>query len=206
MQFTTSSILIVNDVENKINELVSNLPLHSTRVIAPEDYENFLILQAKQALREAYISVASTKYIILAAARFSIDAQNALLKVLEEPPKNIIFIILTNSKTTILPTIFSRLQTRYLITKKHLEPCSLDIKNLDLKDAYDFIKEHQRISKMDLKKLIESMMVNVKNDNINLSLSQLDAFSRAIQLCDLNSRPNAILTTLLLNIMDKSKV
>ena len=206
MQFTTSSILIVNDVENKINELVSNLPLHSTRVIAPEDYENFLILQAKQALREAYISVASTKYIILAAARFSIDAQNALLKVLEEPPKNIIFIILTNSKTTILPTIFSRLQTHYLITKKHLEPCSLDISNLDLKDAYDFIKEHQRISKMDLKKLIESMMVNVKNDNINLSLSQLDAFSRAIQLCDLNSRPNAILTTLLLNIMDKSKV
>ena len=203
MTFNTSSILIVNDVEQKAQEIISTLPLHSTRLIAPEDYENFLIIQAKLALRESYISVASTKYIILAAARFSVDAQNALLKVLEEPPKNIIFIILTNSKTTILPTIFSRLQTHYLLTSKKLEPCSLDIKNLDLNIVYSFIKEHQRISKLELKKLIESMMINVKNDNIKLSISQLDAFSRAIKLCDLNSRPNTILTTLLLNLLEK---
>jgi len=203
MQIQTSSILIVNDVEQKANELVSTLPLHSTRVIAPEDYENFLIAQAKLALKEAYISVASTKYIILSAARFSIDAQNALLKVLEEPPKNIIFIILTNSKTTILPTIFSRLQTQYLVKNEPLIACDLDIGNLDLNEVYEFIKQHQRISKLELKKLIESMMVNVKNDNIKLNKSQLDSFSRAIQLCDLNSRPNAILTTLLLNLMEK---
>jgi len=203
MTFNTSSILIVNDVEEKSKEIISSLPLHSTRLIAPEDYENFLITQAKDALKEAYISVASTKYIILCAARFSIDAQNALLKVLEEPPKNIIFIILTNSKTTILPTIFSRLQTQYLIKKEQLEPCSLDISNLTLDMVYSFIKENQRISKLDLKKLIESMMINVKNDNIKLNKNQLEAFSRAIQLCDLNSRPNTILTTLLLNIMEK---
>jgi DNA polymerase-3 subunit delta' len=69
--------------------------------------------------------------------------------------------------------------------------------------VYSFIKENQRISKLDLKKLIESMMINVKNDNIKLNKNQLEAFSRAIQLCDLNSRPNTILTTLLLNIMEK---
>ena len=203
MQILTSSILIVNDVEQKAKELTSTFPLHSTRIIFPEDYENFLIAEAKLALRESYISVSSTKHIILAAARFSIDAQNALLKVLEEPPKNIIFIILTNSKTTILPTIFSRLQTHYLITKEIIEPCSLDISNLELNEVYDFIKEHQRISKLDLKKLIESMMINVKNDNIKLTSSKLDAFSRAMKLCDLNSRPNTILTTLLLNLMEK---
>ena len=203
MEFNTSSILIVNNVEEKANELVSTLPLHSTRIIAPEDYENFLILQAKQALKESYISVSSTKYIILAASRFSTDAQNSLLKVLEEPPSNIIFIILTNSKTTILPTIFSRLQTQYLITSTKLSPCSLNIKNIDLSEIYAFIKEHQRISKIDLKKLIESMMINVKNDNIKLSIEQLESFDRAIKLCDLNSRPNTILTTLLLNLMKK---
>jgi DNA polymerase-3 subunit delta' len=203
MTFNTSSILIVNDVEEKSKEIISSLPLHSTRLIAPEDYENFLITQAKLALKEAYISVATTKYIILCAARFSTDAQNALLKVLEEPPKNIIFIILTNSKTTILPTIFSRLQTHYLIKKELIEPCSLDIANLSLDTLYEFVKQNQRISKLELKKLIESMMINVKNDNIKLTKDQLDAFSRAIQLCDLNSRPNTILTTLLLNLMDK---
>ena len=203
MQFNTSSILIVNDVEQKSKELISSLPLHSTRLIAPEDYENFLILQAKQALKESYISVASTKYIILCAARFSVDAQNSLLKVLEEPPKNIIFIIVTNSKTTILPTIFSRLQTQYLITKQSIQSCSLDIANLTLDTLYEFVKQNQRISKLELKALIESMMINVKNDNIKLTSKQLESFDRAIKLCDLNSRPNTILTTLLLNIMDK---
>jgi len=203
MQFNTSSILIVNDVEQKSKELISSLPLHSTRLIAPEDYENFLILQAKQALKESYISVASTKYIILSAARFSVDAQNSLLKVLEEPPKNIIFIIVTNSKTTILPTIFSRLQTQYLITKQSIQSCSLDISNLTLDTLYEFVKQNQRISKLELKALIESMMINVKNDNIKLTLKQLESFDRAIKLCDLNSRPNTILTTLLLNIMEK---
>ena len=203
MQFNTSSILIVNDVEQKSKELISSLPLHSTRLIAPEDYENFLILQAKQALKESYISVASTKYIILCAARFSVDAQNSLLKVLEEPPKNIIFIIVTNSKTTILPTIFSRLQTQYLITKQSMQSCSLDISNLTLDSLYEFVKQNQRISKLELKALIESMMINVKNDNIKLTSKQLESFDRAIKLCDLNSRPNTILTTLLLNIMDK---
>jgi len=203
MQFNTSSILIVNDVEQKSKELISSLPLHSTRLIAPEDYENFLILQAKQALKESYISVASTKYIILCAARFSVDAQNSLLKVLEEPPKNIIFIIVTNSKTTILPTIFSRLQTQYLITKQSIQSCSLDIANLTLDTLYEFVKQNQRISKLELKALIESMMINVKNDNIKLTSKQLESFDRAIKLCDLNSRPNTILTTLLLNIMEK---
>jgi DNA polymerase-3 subunit delta' len=36
------------------------------------------------------------------------QAQNALLKVLEEPPKNVIFILLVPSKTLLLDTIISR--------------------------------------------------------------------------------------------------
>lgn len=205
MDITRSSIFIVNDVISFSQELIQKLPLHSTRLICDEqnDSENFLINNAKDALRESYISVSHTKYIILSANRFSIDAQNSLLKVLEEPPKNIIFVIVTNSKTTILPTIFSRLSYSYLKTKKEINACEIDIGNLDLQSIYSFIKDNQRISKLELKELIESLMYEVKNKNISLNQKQLDSFTTSIKLCDLNSRPINILTTLLLNLMAK---
>jgi DNA polymerase-3 subunit delta' len=201
----TSSIYIVNDVESYTKELVSKLPLHSTRVIQnKEDKDTFLIAHAKMALKEAYISVNETKYILLGASRFSIDAQNSLLKVLEEPPKNIIFVIITNSKTTILPTIFSRLLYNYLKIKENITNCTLDITHFDLKTMYLFLKENQRISKQELKVLLQSMMYQVKNNKIRLNKTQLDSFTTSIKLCDLNSRPINILSTLLLNLMDKN--
>jgi len=206
MQINTSSIFIVNDVEQYSNELYKSLPLHSSRIIKDEENsQTFLIAHAKMALKEAYISVSSTKYIILCASRFSIDAQNSLLKVLEEPPKNIIFIIVTSSKTSILPTIFSRLSYKYLKTRIEIVECSLNIKTFDLKDMHAFLKENQRISKLELKELIESIMNQVKTSKIKLNKKQLDSFVTSMRLCDLNSRPINILTTLLLNLLDKDE-
>ena len=206
MDIARSSIFIVNDVISYSAELLKKRPLHSTRLICDEenDSENFLIKNAKDALKESYISVASTKYIILSANKFSIDAQNALLKVLEEPPKNIVFIIVTSSKTSILPTIFSRLSYTYLKEKKQITPCGIDLVNLDLQIIYDFIKQNQRISKYELKELIESIMYEIKNKKIKLNKTQLESFSTSVKLCDLNSRPINILSTLLLNLLDKN--
>jgi len=48
--------------------------------------------------------------IILNAEEMRIEAQNALLKTLEEPRKNITFILLATRKEQILPTILSRCQ------------------------------------------------------------------------------------------------
>jgi DNA polymerase-3 subunit delta' len=202
MQIQTSSIFIVNDVVEFSNKLCKELPLHSTREIFNEenDSETFLIKNAKDALKEAYISVSDTKYIILRANRFSIDAQNSLLKVLEEPPKNIIFIIVTSSKTSILPTIFSRLSYSYLKVNEKLDDCEIDMKNLNLQTIHSLLKEKNRISKQELKNLIQSMMYAIQKNNISLNQKQLDSFSTSIELCDLNSRPINILTTLLLNL------
>ncbi|HEY4963655.1 MAG TPA: hypothetical protein VIH90_03105 [Candidatus Saccharimonadales bacterium] len=48
--------------------------------------------------------------IIRNADRMTIEAQNALLKSLEEPPKQTIFIVSTSTKAKLLPTILSRLE------------------------------------------------------------------------------------------------
>lgn len=48
--------------------------------------------------------------VILFADRLNLNAQNALLKTLEEPPPNSLLILVTDSPATLLPTIRSRAQ------------------------------------------------------------------------------------------------
>ncbi len=47
-------------------------------------------------------------YIIAECNRMNERAQNALLKVLEEPPESVLFLLLTASKESLLPTVTSR--------------------------------------------------------------------------------------------------
>ena len=198
-----SSILIVNDIETTVNELVSKYPLHSTRIIKNEEKEEFLTAQAVQAIKEAYIASNETKYIFLCGSTFRKEAQNSLLKVLEEPPRNVVFIIITNSKTSLLPTIYSRLPYKYLKTSILKDESALNLNKLDLKDIYNFLKENQKISKNEAKQIVESILLKVNSQKIKLSAKELDFFSKSIKLLELNSRPINILTTLLLSLANQ---
>ena len=195
-----STILIVNDIDNTLEKLSTFYSPHSIRIIKNDEKDEFLLIQATQAIKEAYISSNENKYIFLCGNTFRKEAQNSLLKVLEEPPRNTIFIIITNSKSSILPTIYSRLPFRYLKTTSIKEDIELNISNLDLKDIYIFIKEKQKISKKEAKNLIESILLKVKNEKIKLSENQLNFFSKSLKLLELNSKPINILTTLLLSL------
>ena len=201
----TSTLYIVNNIENSLQEIISTLPQHSVRIIQNEEEgkNEFQLLHAQKAIKEAYIADNETKYIFLCGDSFRIEAQNSLLKVLEEPPKNIIFIIITLSKNSILPTILSRVQVKYTKTQKVIEEFSLNIQKLELKDIYKYLKENQRISKYEAKNVVESIMYSINKHHIKLSQKQLHSFSTAMKLLELNSRPLNVLTTLLLNIMVK---
>lgn len=198
-----SSILIVNDIETTVNELVLKYPLHSTRIIKNEEKEEFLTAQAVQAIKEAYIASNDTKYIFLCGSTFRKEAQNSLLKVLEEPPRNVVFIIVTNSKTSILPTIYSRLPYKYLKTSVLKEESALNLHKLDLKDIYNFLKENQKIAKNEAKQIVESILLKINSQKINLNAKELDLFSKSIKLLELNSRPINVLTTLLLSLANQ---
>jgi len=200
-----STILIVNDIDNTLEKLSTFYSPHNIRIIKNDEKDEFLLVQATQAIKEAYISSNENKYIFLCGNTFRKEAQNSLLKVLEEPPKNTIFIIITNSKASILPTIYSRLPFRYLKTTSIKEDIELNISNFDLKDIYIFIKEKQKISKKEAKDLIESILLKVKNEKIKLSENQLNFFSKSLKLLELNSKPVNILTTLLLSLGNKQK-
>jgi len=198
-----SSILIVNNIEETLNLMLPKYPLHSVRVIKNEEKEEFLIAQANETIKEAFIATSEKKYLFLCGSTFRKEAQNALLKILEEPPRNIVFILITNSKTSLLPTIYSRLPYKYLKKSEQKIESSLDLNRLDLKDIYTFLQENQKISKQEAKDIVESLLLKANNQKIKLSQKKLDFFSKAIKLLELNSKPINVLTTLLLYLSNQ---
>lgn len=67
--------------------------------------------EVRKMCADAYIrpnESANKVYIIKNAERMQIQAQNALLKLIEEPPQNILFVLCCERKDSLLPTILSR--------------------------------------------------------------------------------------------------
>ena len=107
-------------------------------------------------------------YIIDEVHMLSIGAFNAFLKTLEEPPSHAIFILATTEKSKVLPTILSRCQ------------------------IYDF----KRISVLDIKKKLESILIEQKipyNDEALFLISEssegslrdaLQILDRMINFCE----------------------
>lgn len=78
---------------------------------APGTPNSFHIETVRDVIDKCYYkpNEADIKIFILANCQcMSVPAQNALLKVLEEPPGNIMFILTTTSKSALLETILSR--------------------------------------------------------------------------------------------------
>ena len=197
------SIFIVNSIEDSLSKILAVYPIHQTRVIKNEEKDEFQIEQANKTLKEAYIASNETKYLFLCGATFRVEAQNALLKILEEPPKNIVFILLVSSKNSLLPTIYSRLPYKNLKKVVEKDDIELNIKKLDLKDIYTFIKNNQKITKDEAINIVETILIKANKENIKLNQKELDVFFKSIKLLELNSKPTTVLTYLLLSILEK---
>ena len=194
-----SHILIAEEVEEAFGELQEQL--RGERIV-PFLREDFLIEDAKAAIAESYISEASTKYIVMGGKSFNTVSQNALLKVLEEPPRNIEFILIAPSKSTLLPTIRSRMPVK---KKKHLHiavAVEIRLGNLDLNTLFSFVKAHEREKKHDAKALVEGLFHQATvNECLVLTQKQLDAFDKAYRLIELNARFQSVLTMLLMSFL-----
>ena len=166
------------------------------------EQEEFKIENAKEAIKEAYIASNKKKFILLVAKKYNVYSQNGLLKILEEPPLHIAFIILTDSKSSLLPTVRSRLPIT-VIKDENKDEFSLDIKRVDLEFLYNFLQKD--ITKDEAKDVIKALLKGVYNSNIWLKEEELEQFSTAMRLLELNSNVKNILTTLFLIILEAKK-
>ncbi|WP_373036599.1 DNA polymerase III subunit delta' [Sulfurimonas sp.] len=195
-----SHILISSDIEAEVEKLKSLL--QPNRVVTFIE-EKFLIEHAKAVVAEAYISESQTKYIILGALEFNAVSQNSLLKVLEEPPRNIEFIIISPTKSNLLPTVRSRLPILKGETFHTAHECELNLAKLDYSDVFTFLKTNARIKKNEAKAIVEALYYRATVvDMLILSQNQLDNFDKAYRLLELNSRPQSVLALILMGFID----
>ncbi len=192
-------ILISSELEVEVERLESELkPLRVVKFIE----ENFKIEHAKAVVSEAYISESQTKYIVLAALEFTAVAQNSLLKLLEEPPVNIEFIIISPTKSNLLPTVRSRLPILKHNTSHEKISISLNLARIDYKEVFAFLKENARVKKNDAKELVEALFYKATvEDKLILTTSQIESFDKAYRLLDLNSRPQSVLAMIVMQFV-----
>ncbi len=130
------------------------------RVIAPEvGKKNIAVFQIRDLKTDAYIKPHKSKtkvFIIDYADTLNTQAQNALLKILEEPPQNTVFILIAENKASLLDTVISR-STVF----------SLNVPSFN--EAFEFLSKTQSFGKNDIENAL-----TVSKNNIGKALKLLN--------------------------------
>lgn len=199
-----SQVLITSKPEETIAALEA--VRKNERIIKIVKEESFLVEDAALAIEKAYLASEEMTVIILAAKLFPPVVQNKLLKVIEEPPLNKTFILITPGKATILATIRSRLPVHVLQEDKAHEEIGLDMTLLSLATVYAFVQEHQRTNAANMIKIVETIAKEaMRSGKFDLDEKTLNLFSNAFKALDMGSPPSFVLSTLLLKLLAKKK-
>lgn len=203
-----SKIIISNDFNAIKDELIKqageNLKIFDFGAQATID-------NAKEIIAQAYIAEYSQKVVAIFALKFGVEFQNALLKILEEPPKNIIFVIVSPAKNLLLPTVRSRLMLQTRKSPQIRIQTGLNLARLDFKSAYNFIERISALEKSgeygknELLSLLKSIIIEALQSGLKFNQSDLEYFNKLYILCSTNTKIANILTPLLLLILQKQK-
>lgn len=113
---------------------------------------SFHVDTVRNIINDAYVqpNEADYKIYILANAHcMNQNAQNALLKILEEPPKYVVFILTTNSKSALLSTVLSR-------------SVCVSLEGVDIERAANYITSHcENVDYNTAKKTVETFNGNI---------------------------------------------
>ena len=142
-------------------------------LIPEKDKKNIAIGQVRDMRADAYVlpNDGDCKiYIIPEAERLQIQGQNALLKVLEEPPQFSSFILCCESKSILLPTILSRVAVFHLteVRQENISAKKLSEVQKTAAELADALAE-----KNEYRFLTASACLEKKKDNFPLVLDEL---------------------------------
>lgn len=193
-------IYLTKDPYGVLEEL--NLPKEDVRIFESEEFK---IEDAKNVIAEAYISSTREKFVVLIGKIFNKEAQNALLKVLEEPPHNIHFLLFVPYKNTLIPTIRSRMQVINKTQFIPIQPLELDVKNLNYAKIDEFLRSLGHLSRIQAQEVIERLLVAIKEAGITLNSNELDFFDKALRANHNYLRLSIILAPILISLLEKKK-
>lgn len=196
-------ILLVNHPISAASEYYEKQNPQNYRLFCAEELN---IEISRAIIDESYIASEETKTILIAANSFNVYAQNALLKILEEPPNSVLFILYARMKSLLLPTIRSRLPILNHTNKQKLPPFDLDIRTINLEKIYLFLKEKQKeMNSTTLKTEIQSLYLDALKIGLHFNIKETEMFERALIWEEQYEKSHYILLVLLLLILRKKK-
>ena len=199
-----SQIIITDNFNYTIEILKKSAPKDTKFELFLKENSNFLVNDANEVIAKAYLASKEKTFICLCSQTFSDIVQNRLLKIIEEPPKNKEFILITSSKSALLPTIKSRLPITIIKNNKKSIELNLDISNLDLQTLYNFVQESKRLKPKEAIPIIEEITKQaLKSNKYNIDNSLLDTFTNARIALELGAIADFTITYLLLKLLAK---
>ncbi len=173
-------------------------------ISAESGKKNISVAQIRQMRQNAFVKPHSAMrkvFIIGEAHQMNEAAQNALLKVLEEPPESVVFILAVSSRTLCLDTVVSRCAVISL---------SGGDGSQELTDAADFLKLVFSGSQYDMllflnkfekdRKATEEFLLNVRTESVLLLRKCYNLPTRAKILSGIYSASKTYLDLLKTNI------
>jgi len=162
---------------------------HSNMVdlkIYPRDSKNVMVEDINEIVTDTYqrpMDSTQKVYVIRDFDKATIQAQNKILKTIEEPPVNVIFILTCSNIGHVLPTIKSRV-------KELIEPL-LDIKVVEEYLQSKGIKNAQNISAMSAGKISTALKLasdETSNEIVKLVIETLSGLRSSADILKFSSK------------------
>ncbi|WP_286005514.1 DNA polymerase III subunit delta' [Campylobacter avium] len=197
-----SKIIISSNFEAVKEKLLNEHSSSIIKFIPKEVTDEFLMDNAKEVQRESFIAENKEKIIVIMANSFRNEAQNFLLKLFEEPPKNIKFLLVSPSRNLLLATVRSRFICENLKEQKIKKDFDLSPKNLDLKNFFAFLQKNENMDKNELLDFIQDFAMKTCQYK-NLDEKELEYFYKFYELARLNSRASIIISAMFLLLQER---
>ncbi len=179
-----NKVIITNDYEKALKDIKYDVSFIR---------DELKIEDVNEIKKEAYIAEKHKKIILIAAKKYNIYAQNALLKILEESPKNIEFVLLSESKYNLLDTVLSRLVLEKIFYKE--EEKKYNINNITNSLIFDLLKEDLEIK--EIKEILKELLPKASSEE------QLKIINDALMMLELNIDPKAVLSMVMLGFKER---
>ncbi len=181
-------------------------------VIDPKDKKSIGISEVRGIQADSLLKPVECEYkiyVIKSSDVLTVQAQNALLKIFENPPNHVLFVLLCNNYKKLIPTIISRariIRLENFERDKQNKDCSNFIYNLIQGNNFHVLSECGRYDKKreKLRDFIENcrteILSMIRNGSLNVeNIKFCDKLTNVLNLLDINVNQNLAIASIIVN-------
>ena len=195
--------LELSDFSKNVDIMVIKMEKGSKSIGIADIREAILFLQQKP------FSLKNKFLLVFDAEKLTVQAQNALLKTLEEPPSYVTILLSSKLQNSLLETVISRCRQVQIKTKKSKKEVSVHLKRVLKMSLGERLDEAYEISKEEKENIINTLEIWIEEERDNMLKAKIkqkhaNNIKKIIKIKDnlekTNVNPRLSLETLLLSL------